>query len=285
MMVSFMTPVKFEGNFPSCRHTCLELVDSYFDLGRFFKTKVAAVDYYNPLEKRYYCEKKDSNSPFFVTALKIISYVTIVLPLVAFVLKYIFRSQEEFYYKKDLMSKTPVPPQGNGTTPPPPPPPDDDNPSRNTLGISRLVELELVPSIKERLLSGQKMVFSAEEVSSLKIIERDWFKEANGSNFVRSYSEIEDFKGYIFEVRSKDFKSYELVLKKLPTIIENASQILTLDQFAELLPTDPSFRYIRGSCVCEFTSYLPEFQKRLFIVNTKDFKGFTVTLTSKTVEL
>src|SRR3990167_8084861 len=91
--VDFFTPVNFGNQPKSCTQSLLEGVDSYFYLG-------GKKAYVIPGQTQQGTEgavlAKDSPA-FLITALKIISYCTVVLPLVMLIAKTILRSIHSFH--------------------------------------------------------------------------------------------------------------------------------------------------------------------------------------------
>lgn len=96
--VNFFTPIIFTDQFSSLKHRFLEKVDSYFYLGSLFNQKAAKVYALNQITKSYLCDEAASSSNHFMTALKIMSYATILMPTLALIAKIALRSTINFEY-------------------------------------------------------------------------------------------------------------------------------------------------------------------------------------------
>jgi hypothetical protein len=93
--VSFFTPVKFNSQFPTVKNKLLEACDGYLSLGH----RVAQVQYEIDKERVYsVIECHIAPSSVFQTALKVVSYFTVILPLLALCAKFFLRTTTDFNY-------------------------------------------------------------------------------------------------------------------------------------------------------------------------------------------
>lgn len=90
--IDFFTPVVFTNSSKSSEQFLLEAVDSYFYLGGK-KAEVFPNSLKNGTELVYLAEKKSS---FWAAALKVASYCTLILPLLALAVKAVLRSKHHF---------------------------------------------------------------------------------------------------------------------------------------------------------------------------------------------
>jgi Family of unknown function (DUF648) len=91
--VDFSTAISFGDAPKSFSQSCLETVDSYFSLGG----KKAVVISGNTEKSSEGTILADERSSFLVTALKLVSYLTIALPVVMLIAKALLRSMHSFY--------------------------------------------------------------------------------------------------------------------------------------------------------------------------------------------
>ncbi len=93
--VSFFTPVSFNSQFHTVKNKLLEACDGYLSLGN----RVAQVQYEIDKERVYsVIECHIAPSSVFQTALKVVSYFTVILPLLALCAKFFLRTTTDFNY-------------------------------------------------------------------------------------------------------------------------------------------------------------------------------------------
>lgn len=92
--VGFFTAVSFGNQSTSCTQSLLETVDSYFYLGG---RQAHVMPGYVQQEREAVHLREADASPCWVTALKVISYLTIAIPVVMMIAKAILRSIHTFY--------------------------------------------------------------------------------------------------------------------------------------------------------------------------------------------
>ena len=85
--ISFCTPVSFGQQAQTLSQSLLEIADDYF----FFGGEKAIVDFTKTIEGSFGINLVDANSSWKETALKIISYFTIILPAILFLAKCVLR--------------------------------------------------------------------------------------------------------------------------------------------------------------------------------------------------
>lgn len=93
--VGFFTAVSFGDQPKSCTESLLETVDSYFYLG-IWDSKKACVIAPQPQASSREAVLIEDSPAFVVTALKVISYLTIILPVVLLMVKAVLRSIHSF---------------------------------------------------------------------------------------------------------------------------------------------------------------------------------------------
>lgn len=220
--VSFFTPVSFNGNSQTFKNTLLENVDSYFDLGKLFNQKIAQVIPGVRVGRSYGCIPANSNSSILFTALKIISYATLVLPLIALAVKVILRSSTSFHYhianNQGFIGAQP------NQAPPSPPASihgggddDDNNPpdfGRGNKGSPPSIAAKTVTVGSNNLLQPEKeYVMTASEISQQRLYTMPWFFH-NGINNCETFSERPEYSNYFFAVQTRDFLTYALVMHR-----------------------------------------------------------------------
>jgi hypothetical protein len=90
--VSFFTPVSFGDKSKSFSETLLEYADDYFYLGGRKACVISNLSTDNGREVTY----KDDSPSFLATALKVLTYVTLVIPLIVLALKTLLRLTHDF---------------------------------------------------------------------------------------------------------------------------------------------------------------------------------------------
>lgn len=94
--IDFFTPVEFSGERVSCSQKALEYVDHYFYLGGNIAKAQSDSSYHCHCNSQY-VEITRGKTEWWMTALKVISYATIVLPGLLLILKAVLRSQYHFH--------------------------------------------------------------------------------------------------------------------------------------------------------------------------------------------
>lgn len=95
--IRFFTPVSFGNHSKSWSHSILEVSDSYFFLGN----RKASVISMQTENKSIGVKIIKESPPFLTTALKVISYFTLVLPALMLIVKAIMRSIHSFHIYKE----------------------------------------------------------------------------------------------------------------------------------------------------------------------------------------
>ncbi|MBM3202088.1 MAG: hypothetical protein FJZ56_06750 [Chlamydiae bacterium] len=91
--LNFFTPVSFGDQPKSCTQALLETVDSYFYLGG---KKAYVIPGHIQQDIKGTVLTEDS-APFLITALKVLSYLTVILPMIMLIAKAILRSFDSFH--------------------------------------------------------------------------------------------------------------------------------------------------------------------------------------------
>jgi len=107
--INFWTPVRYEGDL-NCRETLTQTVDSYFSLGC---CQIAVIDICN--QNTQFIHERPA---FLSTALKIVSYMTILMPLIMLAAKLVLRCcyfRNVFVYQPYAPINNPSPPSSPGS--------------------------------------------------------------------------------------------------------------------------------------------------------------------------
>lgn len=91
--ISFFTPVKYNNQLTSCSKLATELVDDYFYLGG----RIAVVLPGNEKNGSEEISFQNGQTSCFLTALKIVSYFTVVIPVIMLVAKALLRSVNRYH--------------------------------------------------------------------------------------------------------------------------------------------------------------------------------------------
>lgn len=114
MGISFCTPVKWEDSSSgieptiTCCQKIAQAAENYLYLGRH----VAVAMPNSARDESHLVTLKEQKAHVWLTALKVASYFTVILPLLALIIKIIFRSNYQFHHTIAIIPKAPLyPPQ------------------------------------------------------------------------------------------------------------------------------------------------------------------------------
>ncbi len=146
--ISFFTPVSFEGQDRTLAQKALTRVDGYLSLSNQKAVVVSKLQEGN----RFAVEITKKESPLYLTALKVVSYLTLVLPLIALAIKTYLRSQYNFVLEAKKAEspeslKTPLTPPFSSITPPP----QSDSPLPGTPAPYKPYAVHISPTLKFKI--------------------------------------------------------------------------------------------------------------------------------------